>query len=65
MKKKMRKFHLLPQKALFLDVYRNLGIYHLDQKEYDEALNLFKKAKELDDTTHMIDELIRKAERQG
>lgn len=45
--------------------YRNLGIYHLDQKEYGEALKLFKKAKELDDTTHMIDELIREAEKNG
>ncbi len=41
--------------------YRNLGIYHLDKGELDEALGLFVKAKELDDTTHMIDELINDA----
>ena len=42
--------------------YRNLGIYHLDKGEYAKALDLFRKAKELDSTTHMIDELIKEAE---
>jgi tetratricopeptide (TPR) repeat protein len=42
--------------------YRNLGIYHLDKRAYSKALELFKKAKELDPFTHMIDELINKAE---
>lgn len=43
--------------------YRNLGIYHLDKGEYSEALELFVKAKTLDSTTHLIDELIETAER--
>lgn len=38
--------------------YRNLGIYHQDKGEFDEALRLFRKAKELDSTTHMIDDLL-------
>lgn len=41
--------------------YRNLGIYHLDKGDYSNALGLFKKAKELDSTTYMIDELIKNA----
>lgn len=42
--------------------YRNLGIYHLDKGEFSEALDLFRKAREIDSTTHMIEELIYKAE---
>lgn len=38
--------------------YRNLGIYYFDKGEFDEALRLFTKAKELDGTTHMINELL-------
>ncbi|MGZ5255768.1 MAG: tetratricopeptide repeat protein, partial [Flavitalea sp.] len=38
--------------------YRNLGIYHFDRNEFDEALRLFTKARELDDTTHLIDDLL-------
>jgi Flp pilus assembly protein TadD len=38
--------------------YRNLGIYHFDNKNYSKALEFFIKSKELDKTTHMIDELI-------
>ena len=38
--------------------YRNLGIYYFDKKEFEEAFRLFKKAKELDETTHLIDNLI-------
>jgi Flp pilus assembly protein TadD len=38
--------------------YRNLGIYHLDKGAHLEALPLLIKAKELDSTTLMIDELI-------
>jgi len=41
--------------------YRNLGIYHLDRGEKKEALELFLKTKELDQNTHLIDELIAKA----
>lgn len=40
--------------------YRNLGIYHFDKGEYSKALTLFRKAKKLDSTTHMIEELINK-----
>ena len=43
--------------------YRNLGIYHLDKGEYAKALELFRQAKELDESTHMIDELIDQADR--
>lgn len=43
--------------------FRNLGIYHLDRGEYSKALELFIKAKEHDDTTYKIDELINKANR--
>lgn len=38
--------------------YMNLGIYHFDKGKFDEALQQFLKAKELDDTTHKIDELL-------
>ena len=44
--------------------YRNLDIYHFDRGEFEVALQLFKKAKELDDTTHVIDELINNAKHQ-
>lgn len=44
--------------------YRNLGIYHFDRGEYREALELFKKAKDLEPTTDMIDELISDTEKQ-
>jgi hypothetical protein len=42
--------------------YRNLGIYHFDRGEYDEAFRLFKKAKEMKAETHMIDALIKETE---
>jgi len=45
--------------------YRNLGIYHLDRNEYSKALELFRKAKELDNTTYMIDDLISEAYQHG
>lgn len=38
--------------------YRNLGIYYFDQAKFTEASLQFKKAKELDNTTHGIDDLI-------
>jgi tetratricopeptide (TPR) repeat protein len=41
--------------------YRNLGIYYFDQADHRQALELFLKAKDLDETTHMIDELINNA----
>lgn len=44
--------------------YRNLGIYHLDKGDFLKALELFKKAKELDNATYEIDELINKAEQE-
>jgi tetratricopeptide (TPR) repeat protein len=43
---------------------RNLGIYHLDKGEFDEALKLFVKSKALDESTDMIDKFIATAERQ-
>jgi tetratricopeptide (TPR) repeat protein len=42
--------------------YRNLGIYHFDIGEFDKALELFLKAKELDPETHMLEELITKTQ---
>ncbi len=45
--------------------FRNLGIYYLDKEDYKKALGLLRKAKELDKHTHMIEELIIKAEREG
>ena len=50
-----RSFELDPNNSY---CYRNLGIYHFDKREYGEALRLFVKAKELDDTTDMVEELI-------
>jgi len=41
--------------------YRNLGIYNLDKGNYEEALKLFIKANELDETTHLVKELIDEA----
>jgi hypothetical protein len=38
-----------------------LEIYHLEKQEYSKALELFLKAKELDYSTHMIEDLIKKA----
>ena len=51
--------------SLKLDVnnvygYCNLGIYHLGNGEYVKALELFNKAKEFDDSIHMIDAFITK-----
>lgn len=53
--------------SIFLDAnnsynYRNLGIYYFEKNEYGKALEFYKKAKELDGTTHIIDELITQAE---
>jgi tetratricopeptide (TPR) repeat protein len=42
--------------------YKNLGIYHFDKGEFDEALQLFLKAKKLDDMTHAIDDWIKSSE---
>lgn len=42
--------------------YRNLGIYHLDRGELTQAMELLRKAKELDETTHGIDDLINETE---
>jgi tetratricopeptide (TPR) repeat protein len=56
-----RSFELDPDNSYG---YRNLGIYHFDKGEFDEALRLFVKAKELDNSTHMIEELINDAKHQ-
>lgn len=42
--------------------YRSLGIYYFDNSDYAKAILNFKKAFELDKTTHLIVELIAKAE---
>lgn len=36
----------------------NFGVYHYDNKDYKEALEYFKKAKELDTTTYLLDGFI-------
>lgn len=41
--------------------YRNLGIHHFDLGEKAKALELFRKAKDLNMYTHLIDEWIAKA----
>lgn len=38
--------------------YKNMGIYHFDKGEYNIALELFEKAKEMDNTTYKIGEHI-------
>ncbi|KAA2223108.1 M50 family metallopeptidase [Chryseobacterium sediminis] len=40
------------------DAYKNLGIYHMKKTEYQKALGLFLKAKKMDESLNMIDELI-------
>ncbi len=55
------------RKAMELDPddsfsYRSMGIYHLKKNEFDAALEMFKKAKQLYARTDGIDELIRQAE---
>lgn len=44
--------------------HRDLGVYHLDRNESEEALRHFKKAKELNNKTHQIEDLISSAERR-
>lgn len=41
--------------------YRNLGIYHLDQGEADQALQHFLKAREINPATQGLDQLIEAA----
>jgi tetratricopeptide (TPR) repeat protein len=55
------------EKSIALDAkspygYRNLGIYHLEQKNKVEATENFMKAKELNPYTHQIDALLAQAE---
>ncbi|WP_114822135.1 tetratricopeptide repeat protein [Chryseobacterium sp. KLBC 52] len=40
------------------DAYKNWGIYHMRKMEYQDALNMFLKAKEMDESFCGIDELI-------
>ena len=42
--------------------FRNLGIYHLDKGEYNEAREYFYKALKLEKHTHLIQELIQELE---
>ena len=58
------------QKSIKLDEnnsynYRNLGIYHFEIGEIDKARELFLKAKELDQDTYKIDELILSTEKSN
>ena len=51
------------EKSLELDAtnafaYRNKGIYYLEKKNYPEAYSLFLQAKDLDASTHLIDEYL-------
>lgn len=41
--------------------YKNLGIYYFEKQEYSKALELFKKAKKIDEDTDEINELINHA----
>jgi len=47
-----KSFSLNPDNSYY---FKNLGIYHFDKQEYNEALTLFYKAKELDSSTYNID----------
>jgi len=40
------------------DTYKNLGIYYFEKGEFKTALELYNKAKEIDFTTYLIDDLI-------
>ncbi len=40
------------------DAYKNLGIYHMRKMEYQEALDLFLKAKKIDESLPTVDQLI-------
>lgn len=42
------------------DAYKNLGIYHMKKMEYQEAMDLFLKAKKMDESLTRIDTLINK-----
>lgn len=42
--------------------YRNLGIYHFDEGRTEKALELFLRAKTMDPTTDMIEELIQQCQ---
>ncbi|TXI96262.1 MAG: hypothetical protein E6Q35_08040 [Chryseobacterium cucumeris] len=42
------------------DAYKNLGIYHMKKMEYQEAMDLFLKAKKMDGSLTGIDTLINK-----
>lgn len=55
------------EKSLKIDVsnsyaYRNLGIYYFDKCEYKTAQKYFKKANELDDKTHLLEDYIMKTQ---
>ncbi len=44
------------------DTYKNLGIYYYEKGEYKTALELYKRAKEIDISTYLIDDLIMEAQ---
>lgn len=43
------------------DAYKNLGIYYLKMKEYEKSLEMLLKAKNIDESTSQINELIKEA----
>ncbi|NIF06595.1 hypothetical protein F3J23_14190 [Chryseobacterium sp. Tr-659] len=44
------------------DAHKNLGIYHMKKMDYEKALDLFLYARQLDESTYQINELIGKAQ---
>lgn len=44
--------------------YLNMGIYHFDRRAFELALQNFRKAKELDSSTYLIDQYISDAENE-
>ncbi|WP_428744908.1 tetratricopeptide repeat protein [Tenacibaculum sp.] len=42
--------------------YLNYGIYHYDNGEYEKALEYYKKAKDLDEKTYLLDKYIERVE---
>ena len=44
--------------------YKNLGIYHMEKGEFERAMELFHKAREIDPKTHGLIGLIEDTEKQ-
>lgn len=57
------------EKSMTLDgtnsyCYLNFGVYNYDQGQYEKALEYFRKAKELDEKTYLLDEYIEKVKKK-